>query len=139
MFSVSFWSKLKAGGDTQNQRTNTSADFTVHQWDCHWRCSIKKAALKNSTISTGDTCVGVFFFLWGGDPKMRNPKKRPQHRYFPVNTAKILKTAYFKRCLWTATFWLFQWFTVTMGLKVQGLDCMTSGFRVRVTGLVFCF
>ena len=26
-----------------------------------------------------------------------------------------------------------------MGLKVQGLDCMTaSGFRVRVTGLVFC-
>ena len=27
----------------------------------HWRCSIKKAVLKNFAISTGNTCVGVSF------------------------------------------------------------------------------
>ena len=66
-------------------------------------------------------------------------KKRPQLRCFPVNILKfsrlpILKNIC-KQLLLTVS--MVQCY---MGLQVQDLNCMmASGFRVQVTGLVFCF
>ena len=53
----------------------------------HRRFSIKKVVLKNFTISTGNTCVGVPFLK---SCLKKFIKKKPQHRCFPVNIAKFL-------------------------------------------------
>ena len=92
----------------------------------HRRCSIKKSVLKNFVISTGSTCVGVFF-------KKSCRSEGPNTRVFLYILRNLRKTICFEKHLRTAAFLLFQWFKTNseMGLKVQGLDCMTaSGFRV---------
>ena len=56
----------------------------------HRRFSIKKAVLKNFTITTGNTWVGVSKDVVG--LKACNfIKTRPQHRCFPVNLVKSLR------------------------------------------------
>ena len=66
-------------------------------------------------------------------------KKRPEHRCFSVNIAKFL-ISNSKNNYERLFFLLFQWFTVTSALKVQGLDCMTaSRFRAQLTALAFLF
>ena len=97
----------------------------------HRRCSVKKAVLKNFAIFTGNSCVGVFskkncrsegpntgVFLW----ILRNFKN--SYLFWKTSANGCFLTVSMAHCY--------------MGLKVQGLDCMTaSGFKVRVTGLVF--
>ena len=85
----------------------------------HRRFCIKKAVLKAvlykkiALFKKGNTGV----FLW---------------------ILQIFKTTYFEKHPRTAAFWLFQTVYCYMGLKFQGLDCITaSGFKV--TGPVFCF
>ena len=61
-------------------------------------------------------------------------KNRPQHRCFPVKIAKFLRLPILKNICECFDAYCY------MGLKVRSLDCMmASGFRVRVTVLVFCF
>ena len=96
-----------------------------------------KKAPKNLAIPARNACVGVSFYkrlkAWS------IIKKRHEHNSFPVNIAKFLRLPVLgKICEWL----LFDCFN---GLllhvpKVQGLDYVTAPvFRVRVTGLVFCF
>ena len=50
--------------EAQNQRAGTPADFTVPWKDYQKQSpevSYKKTFLKNFAISTGNTCVGVYF------------------------------------------------------------------------------
>ena len=64
----------------------------------HKRCSIKKAVLKIFGILTGKTCVGASFFNKVADLQACNfIKKKLQHRCFPVNTAKFLRTPILKK------------------------------------------
>ena len=50
-----------------------------------------------------------------------------------------LKSTYFEKHLWTAASWL-SMVPSYIGVKVQGIYRMTkSGFKGRVTGVVFCF
>ena len=56
--------------------TDESKQFQSH----HWRCSIKNASLKNFAIFTRKHLRWSLF------------KKRIQHRCFPVNIAKFLRT-----------------------------------------------
>ena len=56
-----------------------------------WQVFFKISALKNTAILTGNTCVEVSF-----EQSCSNfIKKRLQHRCFPVNIAKFLRTAFF--------------------------------------------
>ena len=57
----------------------------------HWRCSTKKAVLKNLGLQACN-------FL----------KRRHQHKCF-LWICYIFKTTYFKKHLWRAASWLFQW------------------------------
>ena len=65
-----------------------TASFSIRS--THWRCSIKKAVLKNSAIFTGKQ------LCWGlKEPTYNNiifMNKRLQHQCFPVNIAKFQKT-----------------------------------------------
>ena len=66
--------------------------------------------------------------------------KAPIH-VFSCIYCGIFKTICFEKHLRTAAFSLFQWFKTNseMGLKAQGLDCMTaSGFRV-FSAFIFLF
>ena len=54
----------------------------------HQRCSIKKSFLKISQYSQENNCVGVFF--------NKVASLRLQHRCFPVNIAKFLRTTILK-------------------------------------------
>ena len=50
--------------ESRNQRTGTQADFTVPWYDCQKQPTevlYKKAIPKKFAISTGNTCVGVYF------------------------------------------------------------------------------
>ena len=67
--------------------------------------------------------------------------KAPTH-VFSCIYCGIFKTICFEKHLRTAAFLLFQWFKTNseMGLKVQGLDCMTaSGFTVFSAFIFFVF
>ena len=61
----------------------------------HWRCSIKKAVRKDFAIFTRITCV-----VRRGWNKV---KKWLQHRFFPVNIAKISNNTCFEEHLCMAT------------------------------------
>ena len=101
----------------------------------HWRSSVKKTVLKNFEISTGNTCVGVSF-----SKSCNYIKKRSRHRCFPVNIAKFLRLPIFKNICEKGCFLTVSMVHCYIALLVQGLDCMAAlGFRVRVTGLNFCF
>ena len=57
----------------------------------HRRCSIKRAVLKFAIFTHGNTCVGV------SETEACNfIKKRLQHRFFPVNITKFLRTPILK-------------------------------------------
>ena len=63
----------------------------------HRRCSVKELILKISQISQKNTCVEVFI-LWSCESKTyKFIKKRLQHRCFPVNFAKFLRTHILKK------------------------------------------
>ena len=101
----------------------------------HRRFSIKKLFFSYKaikfTISTGNTCVGVFF--------LNVFFKRPQHRCFPVNIAKFL-ILLISKSISHDCFLTLSMVHCYMGLKVQGLECMTAlGFRVWVIGQFFVF
>ena len=67
-------------------------------------------------------------------------KKRPQHRYFPVNIEKILILLILKNICKRLLFNFFNGSLLHGPKGLKGLHCMkASGFRVRVTGLVFVF
>ena len=96
---------------------------------CHWSCSTKKTVLKNFTISTGNPCWSLFLKSCRAEGLQLYQKDTPMQVVF-CDYCKIFKTNYL-------TSFMVHYY---MGLKVQGLGCMTvSGFRVQVTGLVFCF
>ena len=66
-----------------NSETRARIRETFHR-SSHLRCSIKRAFLKISQMWQENTCVGLFI------------KKRLQHRCFPVNFAKFLRTLILK-------------------------------------------
>ena len=93
----------------------------------HQRCSIKKVVLKKIPV------LESLFEKVAGLKVCNFIKKRPQHRWFPVNIAKFLRLSILKNigCFLTVLM-----VHCNIGLKFLGLDCVTaSGFRVRV----FCF
>ena len=58
----------------------------------HWRCSIKKAILKNFVIFTGKyLCRGLFFNKVANHQACNFIKKRLQHRYYIVNIGKFIR------------------------------------------------
>ena len=63
------------------------------------RCSVKKVFLKISQKSQENTCVGVSFNKISGLNAYNFITKRLQHRCFPVNIAKFLRTTIFKEHL----------------------------------------
>ena len=53
----------------------------------------KKGVLKNSAKFAGNNCVEVSFFnKVAGFRPANSSKKRLQHRFFPVNFAKVFRT-----------------------------------------------
>ena len=61
------------------------------------RCSIRKAVLKKLAILIGKhLCWGLFFNKSAGLQAGKFIIKRLQHRYFPVNTTKFVKTYFLK-------------------------------------------
>ena len=62
----------------------------------HWRCSVGKVFLKILQISQENTCVGMLLTKF----VKSFIKKRLQHRCFPVNFAKFLRTHFFNELLW---------------------------------------
>ena len=94
----------------------------------------KKAALKNFATSTRTPVLESLFNKVAGLKAWNFIKKRPQDRCFPVNIAKFLRLYLFWKLSWNGSF-LMILMVHYMGLKIQGIDCMTMlGFRVRVTG-----
>ena len=72
----------------------------AHLRDCrssHRRCSLKKAVLKDFAIFTGKhLCWSLFFKKVTTLQPCNFIKKRLQHRRFPVNIAKFLRTIILK-------------------------------------------
>ena len=101
-----------------------------------WRCSIKKVVLKNFEYPQETPVLESPFKIVANLMACNLIKKRPQHRCFPVIIAKFSRLPLLKNtCFLTVSM-----VHCYMSLKIQGLDCMTSsGFRVEVTGLDFCF
>ena len=63
----------------------------------HQRCSVKKGVLRNFTKFTGKhLCQSLFFNKVPGLRPATLLKKRPWHRYFPVNSAKFLRTLFLR-------------------------------------------
>ena len=61
----------------------------------HQRCSIKKGALGNFAKFTGKhVCQRLSFNKVADLRPATLLKERPWHRYFPVNLAKFLRTAF---------------------------------------------
>ena len=60
----------------------------------HRRCSLKKVFLKYSQKSQENTCVGVSFFIKLQTRSLQIYYKRLQHRCFPANFAKFLRTPF---------------------------------------------
>ena len=60
----------------------------------HWRCSVKKGALKIFTEFTGKLCWSLCFNKVAGLKPATLLKKRFQHRCFPVNSVKFLRTSF---------------------------------------------
>ena len=64
----------------------------------HWRCSIIKGVLENFTKFTGKhLCWSHFFNKVTSLKPSTLLKKRLQHRFFPVNFAKFLRTPFIYR------------------------------------------
>ena len=85
MKNVYFSELLKSIYDEVNQR-NQYTEAVV----C--KCSSKYVFLRISEISQENTCVGVFFNKAAGLKAFNFVKKRLQHSYFPVTSAKFLRT-----------------------------------------------
>ena len=117
----------------RSQIRNTLAEFTVLRWDCQKQqpeVFFKKTVLKKFTISTGNTRVRPLFKNVAGLKACKFIKKRLQHRCFLVNIAKF-EYCFFRKTSANNCFLTFLMVHCYMGLKVRGLDCMTtSGFRV---------
>ena len=65
-------------------------------WNSHLRSSVKKGIIKISQKSQANTCVGVSTFInLHASGLQLYQKKRLRHRYFPVNSAKFLRTPFF--------------------------------------------
>ena len=89
------WRNL--GSDFMNPCRNRSS---------HRRCPVRKSVLRNFAKFTGKHLCQSFFF--NKVPGLRTAtllKKRPWHRCFPVNFAKLLRTPFYRTplddCFWT--------------------------------------
>ena len=61
----------------------------------HWRCSLRKRVLRNFAKLTGKHLYhSLFLNKVAGLRTATLLKKRPWHRYFPVNFAKFLRTPF---------------------------------------------
>ena len=64
----------------------------------HWRCSLKKGALRNFTKITGKhLCQSLLFNKFAGLRPATLLKKRPWHRCFPVNFVNILRAPFLQK------------------------------------------
>ena len=109
--------------------TSLYCDRTVKS--SYKRCSMKKKLFLNISKYSKEITVLESFF--------KKVKKRRQHRFFCVYCI-IFKAIYLERNLRVAAFLTASMVYCYMGRKVQGLDCIIAlGFRIQITGLVFCF
>ena len=76
--------------NTTSWKAIGSLEVTVSRSN-HQRCSLRKAVLERFTAFTGKQLYWSLFLI-----KFNFIKKRLQHRCFPVNIAKILKTPILK-------------------------------------------
>ena len=86
----------------------------------------KTGILKIPQYSQENTCVGVWFsesflkfFI----------KKRLQHRYFPVNITKSLRTTFVienRRLLSTWPYYIFKWYVIPMTWMINELIAFSS-------------
>ena len=129
MFCVSFWSKSKAREVAKSTIRHPSwlyCTVTLLPPEVFY----KKVFLKNFGISTGNTCIGI------SPLGLQLYQKENPTQVFSVNITNFLRLATSENDRFLAVSMVHCY----KGLTVQGLDCMTvSDFRVRVTGLVFCF
>ena len=73
----------------QRESETSNVDFVINR-SSHRRCSVKKTFLKISQYSQENICVGCKFI-----------EKRLQHRRFPVNIVKFLRTPILENiCEW---------------------------------------
>ena len=83
---VKVFDQSRKYAEVQNQRIGHPADFTVTRQDNQMQppeLLYKRAILKHFAISTGNTCIAVYW-------RPSHQQKRPQHRCFPMNIAKFL-------------------------------------------------
>ena len=104
----------------------------------HRRCSVKKSILKNSTKLTGKHLCWNFFFnkvaglitKWSNTIKQQSLQTSTvQHRCFPLNFVKFLRTRFFKEhlpmtasklgsyCVWSWNFTMFSWMITAQKMK----------------------
>ena len=74
---------------------NISCEIIIPR-NSHRSCSVKKVALKSFTLFLGKQCVGVSFYKGAGLKYYNFIKKVLQHRCFPVNVAKFLRSPILK-------------------------------------------
>ena len=121
------------------EQVPTPVDFTVPWQDCQPpEVLYKKAILKNFLQYPQETPVLKFICKKVADLQICNfIKKIPQHRCFPVNIAEFLILPILKNICKRLFFNDFNG-SLLYGPKNLSLYCMKeSGFRVRVTSLVF--
>ena len=73
-------------------------NFESHRWIfSHRRYSVRKGVLRKFAKFTGKhLCQSFFFNKLAGLRPSTLLKKRPRHRCFPVNFAKVLRTFFLK-------------------------------------------
>ena len=84
----------------------------------HQRCSIKKAVFKHFSIFDENICVGVSFYQSCRPEGLQFYIKRLQHRCFPVNIAKLLRTPILKKIFEKL---ILQFLLLTVNISSQGL------------------
>ena len=92
--------------EARNQRRGTS-DFTVPWQDCQKQppeVLYQKTILKNFAISTGNTCVGVYFLKMCRPLDLQLYQKQTPTQVSSCRYCKIFNTTYFEKQLQTAAF-----------------------------------
>ena len=72
----------------------TNSSYTKER---HRKCSIKKPVLKNFAVFTGKHLCWSLFLINVAGLRLVTYLKRLQHRCFPVNIAKFLRTPILKK------------------------------------------
>ena len=94
----------------------------------------KKGVLRKFAKFTGQhLCQSLFFNKFAGLRPATLLKKRPWHRWFPVNFVKFLRTPFFKEDFW----WLLLWikycisflFFLTFSCLINKAVCVIMTFK----------